>query len=120
MKKISLSIIYLYSSLIIFIPNLTKAAGLVTCTSGCTLDKLTEMSTKIYSFIVDQIAAPLGTLAILIGAVLMMTSAGNPNQMSTGKKVFWIAVIGLALALGTKVIINWILTAVGYTGTPLS
>ena len=119
MKKISLSIIYLYLLATIFIPVLVKAQGLVTCTSNCDLGDLTDMFAGIYSFIVDNIAAPLGTLAIAIGAILMMTSAGDPGRMATGKKVFWIAVIGLALALGTKVIINFILTAVGYTGTPV-
>ena len=118
-KKIFITVTLACLLSIIFIPILAKAA-LVNCQgSDCTLDMLTQVGTQIYSLIVNDIAAPLGTLAILIGAVLMMTSAGNPSMMGLGKKVFWIAVIGLTLALGTKVIINTIISATGYTGGPV-
>ena len=45
----------------------------------------------------------------------MMISAGNPNLMSLGKKIFYSAVIGLVLVYGSYVIIKFILDAVGYT-----
>jgi hypothetical protein len=115
-KKIFLPIILLYLLSIIFVPLLAKAA-IVTCDGpNCTIDKFFEMLGNIYSFIV-QIATPLAVIALTVGGILMMISAGNPNLMSIGKKVFWSAVIGLALVLATKAIINFILSAMGSSQT---
>ena len=71
---------------------------------------------NIYSFLVLQIATPLAVIALIVGGVLMMISAGNPNLMGTGKKIFYAAVIGLALAFCSYLIIKVVLSAVGYTG----
>ena len=116
MKKIFLAIVFFCLLSIIFIPILTEGA-LVECgnsgPSDCTLEKLGGVALKIYKIIVDDIAVPLATLAIIIGGILMMISAGNPNMMGTGKKVFWAAIIGLVLTLGSREIIKLILTALG-------
>ena len=121
MKKIFLPIIVLCLLLAIFIPISSRAA-IVNCgnssdgSDSCTLANFFTMLGTIYSFIVNNIAAPLATIAITVGAILIMVSAGNPNTMGNGKKVFWAGVIGLFLALGSKAIINFILSAIGYTG----
>ena len=72
---------------------------------------------RIYDFIVKDIASPLAIIALTIGGILMMISAGNPNLMATGKKVLYSAIIGLFLVWGSWVIINFILkTLLGYSG----
>lgn len=114
MKKIFLPIIFLCLISIIFSPLLVKAQ-IVSCDGpDCTLDKLGETIYNIYSFLVNDIAGPLAILALTIGAIMMMISAGNPNLFSTGKKIFWSAVIGLVLVYGSLAIINFLLDAVGY------
>ena len=75
------------------------------------------MLNNIYNFIVKIIAAPLAVIALTIGGILMLISAGNPNLMGLGKKIFYAAIIGLALVFCSWVIINTILTILGYTGT---
>ncbi len=118
-KKIFLSVIILS---LMLSPFLVIAAedGLVKCGNDvndpCGLDDFMTLLNDIYTFIVSNIAAPLAIIAIIIGGVLMMTSAGNPNMMSLGKKVFWSAVIGLVLAFGAKAIINFILETIRYKG----
>lgn len=116
-KKFLLVVLFCLVS-IIFIPSLATAAEWVTCGNGpnptaCTLDDFKTTLATILSFLVDTIAIPLATLAIIVGGILMMTSAGNANLLSIGKKTFWSAVIGLTLALGAKVIINFVLDAIG-------
>jgi len=125
-NKIFLPIILfcLLSIILISIPgfgSVIKADQIVPCgnpsQSACTLSDFLTMIGNVYHFIVFTLATPLATVAVLIGAILMMISAGNPNLMSIGKKVFWSAVIGIALVYCSYLIIQFILTAIGYKGT---
>ena len=127
MKKIILSIILFCLLLIIFVPFLASAAcgdgsGIVNCgcaadgSDACNIDDVFTMLGKIYSFLVLQIATPLAIIAVSIGGILMLISAGNPNLLGLGKKIFYSAVIGLVLALGSYMIINFILDAIGAKG----
>ncbi|GEM_PF-1865198 len=128
-KKIFFTVVIFCLLSVIFIPFSVRAAcgdgsGIVNC--GCASDgsdacKLTDFFTmiiKIYDFIVKYIAAPLATIAILVGAIFMMISAGDPGWFGLGKKILWAGIIGLVLALGSKAIINFILGAIG--ATPIS
>ena len=116
MKKIFLSVILFCLLSIIFVPFLVKA-DIVPCTDNCSLTDVTTMIGNIYTFIVTTIATPLAILAISIGGILMLISAGNPTMMSLGKKVFWSAIIGLVLAYASYLIVKFALDAIGYTGT---
>ena len=123
----------LYSVLlavIVLSPLITSAAaadcptgGFVTCsgdtTCPCTWDKVIEMLKKILNFIATEVALPLGTIAIIVGGVMLLISAGNPNLAGMGKKIVYSAIIGLVLALCTTLIINWILDTLGYIGQKL-
>ena len=117
MKKIFLSIAAFCLLLIIFIPVLAAAdAPLVPCngtTTPCTMDMVFTMIGGVYSFII-KLAAGLATLVATIGGVLILVSAGNPSLSGTGKKIFYSALIGLFLVLGSWLIINLVLTAIGY------
>jgi len=115
MKKNLLSAIVYFLLLIIFVPFLAKA-GIVTCDTNCGINELFAMLGKIVDIIVKQIATPLATIAVIVGGILMMVSAGNPNLMSLGKKVFWSAIIGLILAWCSYLIIDTILKAIGVSG----
>jgi len=130
MKKIFLPIFLFCLLSIIFIPVLVNADGLCddtidngivpcgnTVACPCTIGHFFVMLARIYKFIVYQIATPLAIIAITIGGILMMISAGNPNLMSTGKKVLYSAIIGLVLVFCSYLIIKFILTAIGYQGS---
>ncbi len=126
MKKILSSLAILFLLSIIFVPTSIYAAdqGWVTCGNGdnptpCTLTDFLDMTKKILDFLVNTIAAPLAGVAIIVGGILMMTSAGNPNLMGLGKKIFWSAIIGLILAFAAKAIINFVLIAIGWQGAKL-
>ncbi|MCX6719534.1 MAG: hypothetical protein NTV36_00250 [Candidatus Staskawiczbacteria bacterium] len=114
-KNISL-VILLCLLAIIFVPALTRAGGLVPCDTNCGINDFFTMLVNIYTFIVQMIATPLAILAIIIGGILMMVSAGNPNLMGTGKKILYSAIIGLVLVFGSYLIINQILISIGVTG----
>lgn len=93
------------------------ATGLVPCgvTCSCTILNFFAMLGRIYEFLVKDIAAPLAILALTIGGVLILISAGNPNLMSTGKKIVYVSIIGLFLVFASWLIVDLILGALGYS-----
>jgi len=116
MNKFYLSIVIFCLLSIIFIPALAKAS-LVPCDTNCSINDFFTMLVNIYNFIVWQIATPLATIALIIGGAFMMISAGNPNQFNLGKTIVYSAIIGLVLVFGSWLIINTILTTLGYNGS---
>jgi len=90
------------------------ATGKITC--PCEIGHFFIMLAAVYNFIVYNIATPLAVIALTIGAIFMMVSAGNPNLFNTGKQILWAAIIGLALVWCSWLIINFILTTLGFTG----
>jgi type IV secretory pathway VirB2 component (pilin) len=118
MKKTFL-IIALFSLLsIIFIPFISDAQnGLVPCNGpDCTINSFFQMLLNIYNFLTTMIATPLAIIALIVGGIFMMVSAGNPSTFGKGKEIITWAIIGLFLVWGSYIIINFILTTLGYTG----
>ena len=120
-KKIFLPITLLFLLSIILVPLVISAQDAIvpqTCGNAgqdpCGITDFFTMLVNIYTFIVKWIATPLATIALIIGGILMMISAGNPNLMGTGKKIFWSAIIGLVLVFCSWLIIDFILGAIGY------
>ena len=116
MKKALLIGLFL---VLFLIPVLTSAqAPFVRCgnagQNSCTICDFFATLTYIYNFLVLDIATPLAIIGITIGAILMMISAGNPQLLSLGKHIFYMAVIGLVLVFCSWLIINTLLTAMGY------
>jgi len=109
-KKIFLALI-LFSFLVL---PIAINASIVPCQNNCTINDFFTMLGNIYNFVVKDIATPLAIVAIIIGGVIMMTSAGNPGQFATGKKILFFAIVGLILAFGSYLIIYTILKALGY------
>ena len=80
----------------------------------CTICSFFETLFRIYNFLVLDIATPLAIVGVTIGGVLILISAGNPKLMGTGKKFLYSAIIGLVLVFCSWLIINEILSALGY------
>jgi hypothetical protein len=62
-------------------------------------ESFTSVSTAVAGFLFWDIAAPLSTIMVLVGAFQLMTSAGDPEKVSQGKKTVMYAAIGLVIAL---------------------
>ncbi len=58
------------------------------------------------------ITIPLATGFIVYGAFVIMTAGGNAGKVDDGKKVILAAVIGVAIALGSYLIVNAILNLI--------
>ncbi len=84
------------------------------CTNCCELSDIFVMLNNVYGFMIKYIATTLATIMIIVGAVFMMISAGNPNLAGTGRKMVYSAIIGMILVFGSWLIINSLLELIGY------
>jgi len=71
-----------------------------------------ELVTAIISFIFT-IAVVVTPLMIIIGAFYLLTAAGDPKRVETGKTIISYALIGLVVILLARAIIYVIKSAIG-------
>jgi hypothetical protein len=77
------------------------------CSIPLSLQLITEFLVKI--------AGIVALLAIVLGQLIAMTSAGAADMMVKIKSVLWSAVLGFVYTLAAWVVVNAILAAIGYT-----
>ena len=126
MKKIILKSFLLLAVLFLFLaPAIslawTPGQPLVPCGNNvqpaCTLADLFVLLANVYSFIVTYIATSLAVIVIIVGAIFILTSAGDPGRSGTGKKMIYGAIIGLVLVFGSWIIVDTFLKIIGYNGS---
>jgi FtsH-binding integral membrane protein len=81
-------------------------------TAGQGQDKITG-STGLLVTVVDIISIVAGITAvivILVGAIKYMTSAGEPNELSSAKNMIMFALIGLAILALAEVIVQFVIS----------
>lgn len=121
MKKALTAILFL--SLFIFSVSPAFAAVWsgrydVTCNEAdqvCNLCDLVKVASNIIDLLV-QLTFAVGALAIVVGAGMMIFSAGSEQKFSQGKKLITNAVIGIVIAVASWLIINTIFHLI--TGNP--
>ncbi len=71
---------------------------------------VTDFIVRIVKFSL-QIIAVLGFLFFVIGGFQLLTSAGNDEKVSQGKSTLFWAIVGMALALTSYVMIDFVVGA---------
>lgn len=112
MKKIFL----IFIVLLLLTPALIKADGLVKCDTNCTFQDLLDLIPAIVNGILYWIVIPGAALCLAIGGIMLLISGGSPNLASLGKKILLATVIGMVLAFGSWIIVNFILKTIGAPG----
>jgi predicted secreted protein len=90
--------------------------GLVPCgTEGCPcqLCDLFAMITKIIGWFVGNIVLPVGALMLIIGGVMFMTSAGDPQKLERAKSLLKSTAIGLVIFFCGWLVIGFFINAIG-------
>lgn len=109
-KKISIIVLVLL--LFWFLPILTYAQTstiipsdcLVGNAEKCDLVDLVQMFANFYILLVKYLGA-VGLLLLVIGGVMFITSGGNQERITRGRHIMVGTVIGLAIVLGSYVIV---------------
>lgn len=91
--------------------------GLVVCIDDCNFDYLLKLITKIIDFILIDLALPLAAIMFAYAGFELVTSGGNSEKKGKAKKIFLNVAIGLIIVAGAWLIVNTVLSIVGYTGT---
>jgi len=76
--------------------------------NGCApgTESFTSISTAVAVFLFWDIALPLCTIMVLVGAFQLITSSGDPEKVSQGRKTILYAAVGFAIALVAGSITN--------------
>lgn len=82
----------------------------------CELAHVFVLILNVYNFLVLNIATPIAALLIVFGGVLLLVSGGSPGLASRARQILWGAAIGLLLVFGSWLMINIVLSAIGYPG----
>jgi hypothetical protein len=84
----------------------------------CTLCHIFELARNVIHFLFEFILV-IAPVFVLVGGIVILISAGKPEQAGTGKKIITYAIIGVVIALvawtGLSMIFN---TLVGGEGFP--
>lgn len=83
----------------------------VTCNKGieaCSLCDALKVTYNIINYLVKMVI-PIGVGFIVYGALRLMISMGNPQNVSAGTKIMTNAVIGIMVALAAWALINTLL-----------
>jgi uncharacterized membrane protein YozB (DUF420 family) len=87
----------LFALAVLFKAGTARAADVVV-SNPLGINSLGDAIDKIFPTLL-AIAAPIATIMVLYGAFLMITSGGNEERVSTGRKTILYAAIGFALVL---------------------
>lgn len=75
-----------------------------------------EVATRVINAIIFCLVPPIATLMLIIGGVILLLSGGSPETSSLGKKIIFATIVGMVLVYGSWLIINTLLSALGYRG----
>lgn len=84
----------------------------------CGSCEFVSLINNVIQFIV-QIASLLAVIVFIYAGFLMVTSQGNPSQLTKAKGLFANVVIGLVILLAAFLIVNTILSGLAGTGSPI-
>ena len=123
MQKIKLFLIRNYSFLLVLVlfimPAVSFATVLVPCTDGksCDFNALMTMVNTVIKFIIFDLALPIDAIMFVYAGFKLVTSGGDTGARQTAKDVFTNTLIGLIFAVAAWLIINTVLSILGYQGS---
>jgi hypothetical protein len=85
--------------------------------SGCGFEELMKLINKVINFLLFTIATPLAALVFAYSGIMLITAGGSSEKMTKAKKILGNLVVGYVIALAAWLIINTILSALGFHGS---
>ncbi|OGI90209.1 hypothetical protein A2911_02290 [Candidatus Nomurabacteria bacterium RIFCSPLOWO2_01_FULL_40_15] len=118
------SLIFIAISLMLLVPATSFAAGLV---PPCGVDPVTQkciwgfnefmiLINTVIQFILFKMVVPIAAIMFAYAGFLLVTSGGETSKRTKAKTIFTNVAIGLIVAIAAWLIINTILSILGYKG----
>ncbi|MDP2629747.1 MAG: pilin [Candidatus Harrisonbacteria bacterium] len=76
---------------------------------GCDWKDFFLMVNEVIKFLIFVIGFPLAALMVAWGGFVILISGGSPEKVTQGKKIIMAAVIGIAIALASYLIIQTVI-----------
>lgn len=89
----------------------------MTIAKPCDWDALLELVNNVVHFILFDMLVPIAAIMFCYCGFLMLTSGGEPAKKTQAKKIFSNVVWGLIIAIAAWLIIETLLTVLGYNGS---
>ena len=94
----------------------STGSGSTSFTNPLTYTTVESLLTSILSSI-QKIVVVLALVFIVIGALMILVSAGSPETAESGKKAITMAIVGLAIGIGAPSILKELSSILGWTST---
>ena len=106
-------------------PLPSSGSGLVPCgtedaqhniTNPCKFSDLLTLVNTVVRFVLIDLAVPIAGLAFAYAGFLLLTAGGETSKLTKAKKIFLNVALGLIIVAASWLIIEAILTLLGYDG----
>ncbi|HNW71788.1 MAG TPA: pilin [Candidatus Paceibacterota bacterium] len=84
---------------------------------GCGFKELVDVVNKVINYVLFVLAIPIAAIMFAYAGILLITSGGEPSKRTKAKSIFVNVGIGLVVAAAAWLIINTILSIVGFDGS---
>ena len=91
--------------------------GLVKCTENCGFNDLLTLINDVVKFVFTDLVLPIAAIMFAYAGFELVTSGGSTEKKSKARSIFTNVAIGLIVAAAAFLIVQAILSIVGYTGT---
>ena len=83
----------------------------------CNADHLIIMINRVLNYILVYLVLPIGAIMFAYAGFLLLFSGGDTHKRSEAKSIFTNVAIGIAFVAGAWLIVNSILTIMGFKGS---
>jgi hypothetical protein len=124
-KKLIKTLIILSIFSFLILPVVSKAQNLIPCgtTSNPTpcggaqgWSQLMALVNNVVHFVLFDLAVPIAAIMFAYAGFELLTAGGDTSKMKKAKNIFINVLIGLVVAVAAWLIINTILSILGYNG----
>lgn len=121
-NQLKFAITSIFVFMLLALPALSFAAqdpsllGLVTCKEKCDFNDLMILINKVINFIIFSLALPIAAIMFAYAGFKLVTSGGDTGARQTAKTIFTNTLIGLVFVVAAWLIINTVLSILGYNG----
>lgn len=98
-------------------PPVDEKGGLVPCQDNCDWNNLLLLVNNVVHFILFAMLVPIAAIMFCYCGFLMLTSGGESAKKTQAKKIFSNVVWGLVIAVAAWLIVETLLTVLGYDGS---
>jgi len=119
MNKFFQKISFISLSFLLSFSN-TYAAGLIPCGDRnepvCDFNQVMELINRVIKFLLFDISIPIAAILFAYAGIILVTSGGSESARTKAKNIFINVAVGLTVALASWLIIETILSTLGYDG----